>query len=88
MDAEGEEFVRREVDEGKVKQLEIEVMRWKPAASAFWALWGLIQAEEQVKILGLEGTGEGEEVEFDYLKYAQERLEMFREDAAELGVWE
>jgi choline kinase len=39
---------RKDVDADKVERLEREVRVWSPACSVFWALWGIIQAEEHV----------------------------------------
>lgn len=39
---------RKEVDANRVEELEREVRVWSPACSVFWALWGIIQAEEHV----------------------------------------
>lgn len=102
VDKDGEEVMgkRKDVDAEKVARLEREVRCWSPACSVFWALWGIIQAEEQVANLD-------KECEFDYLvcpcrrvcllcgdldphadtqAYAIERLEMFRSEARELGA--
>jgi choline kinase len=76
-----------------VEALEREVRIWSPACSVFWALWGIIQAEEHV---GKMVEDKDWMPEFDYLvsavraeliqSYAIERLEMFRKEARELGV--
>ncbi len=52
-----------DVASDSVLELEREVRLWSPASSAFWAFWGLIQAEDQVENLinGIEAT------DFDYL---------------------
>ncbi len=67
MDSEGQETLQKRSDVGKerVERLEREVIVWSPACSIFWALWGIVQASEQVEKI-LEGR-EGEAVEFDYL---------------------
>lgn len=81
----GEEIVgkRADVAQDRVDALEREVRLWSPACSAMWSLWGVISAEEQVRLL----TEKPDEApEFDYLAYALERCEMFRDEAAELGV--
>ncbi|WRT70089.1 uncharacterized protein IL334_007083 [Kwoniella shivajii] len=75
---------RKDVLGEKVDVLEREVRIWSPAPSIFWALWGIIQAQEQVE--GIIEKQDGYVPEFDYLSYAMERLEMFRKEAGELGV--
>lgn len=64
--ASGDEIVKRsqEISQDRVDRLEHEVRAWSPACSVFWALWGIIQAGEQVDNLV---SGSGVEVEFDYL---------------------
>lgn len=39
---------RKDVEQDLVDALEREVRIWSPACSVFWALWGIIQAEEHV----------------------------------------
>jgi len=82
----GEELLGKQtdVDNEKVAELEREVQVWSPACSAFWALWGIVQAEEQVQSLLEQRVDYAPE--FDYLSYALERIEMFRAEARELGV--
>ncbi|KIR59275.1 choline kinase [Cryptococcus bacillisporus CA1873] len=82
----GEEVVgkRKDVPADKVAALEREVRIWSPGCSINWALWGLVQAEEQ--ICALVTKKGGYVPEFDYLAYATERLEMFRDEAKKLGV--
>jgi choline kinase len=55
---------RKDVAQDKVEKLDYEVRAWSPACSVFWALWGIIQAGEQVENIL---TGDGAGVEFDYL---------------------
>ena len=67
---------------------------WRPASHAMWASWGVVQAKIPWK--GKEGEGstdeqgasasEGEDNEFDYLGYAQERALLFWGDMISLGV--
>lgn len=63
----GEEVVgkRKDVPADKVAALEREVRIWSPGCSINWALWGLVQAEEQ--ICALVTKKEGYVPEFDYL---------------------
>jgi choline kinase len=58
-------FKRSDIEAHRVEALEREVRIWSPACSVFWALWGIVQAEEQISAL-LEAK-EGYQVEFDYL---------------------
>lgn len=44
-----------------------------------WAIWGLVQAREDVE-------GGVEEPEFDYIAYAQCRMEAFRRELKGLGL--
>lgn len=63
----GQEELREseDVSKEKVQALEGEVRTWSPASSVFWALWGIVQAEEQVLAV-VEGN-DAYEAEFDYL---------------------
>jgi hypothetical protein len=63
----GEEELREsgDVSKEKVQALEDEVRTWSPASSVFWALWGVIQAEEQV--VAVMEENDKFEAEFDYL---------------------
>jgi choline kinase len=47
----GEEVMRKrkDVPTDKVDALEREVRVWSPACSVFWALWGIVQGEAQVR---------------------------------------
>jgi hypothetical protein len=55
---------RKDVDAAKVERLEREVRIWSPACSVFWALWGIIQAEEHVGKMVEDANWSPE---FDYL---------------------
>ncbi len=63
----GEEVLnkRKDISQGRVDAMEREVRIWSPACSVFWALWGIVQAQEQTEAI-VEGK-EGYEPEFDYL---------------------
>ena len=41
---------------------------WSPASSAFWALWGIVSAEDHIDGLG---RGEEKEADFDFLVRCQ-----------------
>lgn len=59
------------IEQSRVDALEKEVRLWSPASSVFWALWGIIQAEEQIQrvktITDPEERAKVEAAEFDYL---------------------
>jgi choline kinase len=57
--------------------LDAQVRAWSPASHAMWAIWGVVQAREQL---------EGEDVEFDYVSYARCRFQLFRDEVARLGI--
>ncbi|KAI8447772.1 kinase-like domain-containing protein [Phakopsora pachyrhizi] len=79
-----------------VERLEEEVNVWSPASHAMWALWGIVQARDDLKPMIERWTStdckdgeenvKTEEVEFDYLSYSFERVELFRQQIYELGV--
>lgn len=66
MDDHGGEVLskRTDVHADRISRLEEEVKMWSPASSAFWALWGIVQAEEQIRGL-MEGRQDPPD--FDYL---------------------
>ncbi|TYJ58017.1 hypothetical protein B9479_001376 [Cryptococcus floricola] len=82
----GKEVVgkRQDVPEERVQALEREVRLWSPGCSVFWSLWGIVQAQEHVDALA--DDNKDYKLEFDYLSYAVERLEMFRDEAKKMGV--
>ncbi|KAI9066690.1 kinase-like protein [Trametes sanguinea] len=61
--------------EAAMAELEAQVRTWSPASHAMWAVWGVVQAREFVE-------GQDGEPEFDYLGYAQCRMDGFREGDA------
>ncbi|KAJ9122437.1 hypothetical protein QFC22_001862 [Naganishia vaughanmartiniae] len=79
-----------QIEQERVDALEKEVRLWSPASSVFWALWGMVQAEEQIQrtkdVKDEEERAKLLASEFDYLKYALGRIRMFRREAAELGA--
>jgi choline kinase len=92
-----EEKAREEKTETKVRELLDEAHLWRPANSAFWVAWGIVQAkipgiaEEGSTEAPLEGAAlEYEEQmavdEFDYLRYAQERAFFFWGDCVQMGL--
>jgi len=52
------------VERARIDALEHEVRLWSPASSAFWALWGIVQGEEQIEALS---SGKEAQLDFDYL---------------------
>ena len=88
------ERAREEERDYQIRELMDETRLWRPANSAFWIAWGIVQA----KVPGLEAAtgeenqaeGEAEEDmeadEFDYLSYAQERAMFFWGDIVQLGI--
>jgi choline kinase len=63
----------------EIQKLDREVCVWSPASHAMWAIWGIVQAREDLE-------GEVEVPEFDYIGYAKCRLEAFRRGLEELRV--
>ena len=62
-----------------MRKLEAFVRLWSPASHAMWAVWGIVQAREDIE--GIQaGTLLPEDVEFDYLGYAKCRMEGFRRE--------
>ncbi|KAJ7655166.1 kinase-like protein [Mycena polygramma] len=64
---------------GLIPNLEKQVRAWSPASHAMWAIWGLVQAREDLE-------GGVEEPEFDYVGYAHCRMAAFRRELRKLGV--
>jgi len=62
-----------------VAALDYQVRVWSPASHAMWAIWGIVQAREDVE----NGVVEPE---FDYIGYAKGRMESFRKEILDLGV--
>ncbi|KAJ7899990.1 kinase-like protein [Mycena olivaceomarginata] len=64
---------------GMMPDLEKQVRAWSPASHAMWAIWGIVQAREDVE-------NAVEEPEFDYIAYAQCRIAGFRRELKQLGI--
>ncbi|KAF8922282.1 kinase-like protein [Mucidula mucida] len=62
-----------------VQLLDDQVHFWSPASHAMWAIWGVVQAREDLE----NGFAEPE---FDYLGYSQCRMAGFRREIQALGV--
>jgi len=63
----------------ELQKLDREVCVWSPASHAMWAIWGLVQAREDLE-------AEVETPEFDYIGHAKCRLEAFRKGLGGLGI--
>ena len=67
------------VRERELVALEEAVRAWSPSSHAMWALWGLIQACEDLQA----GFSQSE---FDYVGYARCRMAAFYRELATLGL--
>ncbi|PPQ90408.1 hypothetical protein CVT25_014926 [Psilocybe cyanescens] len=62
-----------------IKELDRDVLIWGAASHAGWAIWGIVQAREDMEAAVTEP-------EFDYIGYAKGRMAAFRKDIQELGI--
>lgn len=72
----------------EAKRLEAQVKVWSPSSHAMWAVWGLVQAREDLE-LAAKAEAEGsqpERLEFDYLGYTLSRVAGFRREMQALGI--
>jgi choline kinase len=83
---------REEQTDKVVTELIEETRLWRPANSAMWVAWGIVQAklpggdDGEAESDKSEGEGEGEEdEEFDYLRYTQDRALFFWGDCVRMG---
>lgn len=67
--------------EARLAKLERQVSLWSPASHGMWAIWGIVQAKDNV-----ESGRAGSQAEFDYIGYAKCRMELFFREIATLGV--
>lgn len=65
--------------EFRLERLDDQVRFWSAASHGMWAIWGIVQAREDVQ------NGE-EEPEFDYIGYALCRMAGFRREIKALGL--
>lgn len=81
------EKAHEESTDRAARQLLDESRMWRPANSAMWAAWGVVQAKIDDDE-GKEGTEEEEEPadEFDYILYAQDRALFFWGDVVQMGL--
>ncbi|EGG03867.1 uncharacterized protein MELLADRAFT_89841 [Melampsora larici-populina 98AG31] len=86
-----------QAEEERIKKLEEEVKIWSPASHVMWSLWGLVQAQDDIKDRMEKWKSEEDEdqieegkglsdLEFDYLSFSLERIGSFRKMLCELGV--
>jgi len=65
--------------ERELAELEKTVRAWSPSSHAMWAVWGLVQAREDVQARTAQP-------EFDYINYARCRMSAFYRELVALGV--
>jgi choline kinase len=76
----GEDHVMAESDrELELANLEEQVRIWSPASHAMWAIWGIVQARDDLK-------ANVTEPEFDYIGYSICRMAAFRREILALGI--
>ncbi|KAF9459434.1 choline kinase, cytoplasm [Collybia nuda] len=63
----------------QLKNLDEQVRFWSPSSHGMWAIWGLVQAREDVEAGTLEP-------EFDYISYSRCRMAAFRQEIRSLGL--
>lgn len=68
-----------DVDNSLLEELDRDVTAWGPACHAYWAIWGIVQAKEDIE-------AEEDEPEFDYIGYATGRMSAFRLEVKRLGL--
>jgi len=73
------EVLEEEIPREELDKLDRQVRAWSPASHAMWAVWGIVQAKEDME--GKEG-----EPEFDYMGYARCRMKGFRREVCALGI--
>jgi choline kinase len=73
------EALEKDIPEKELEKLDRQVRAWSPASHAMWAVWGIVQAKEDME--GKEG-----EPEFDYIGYARCRVEGFCQEISSLGI--
>lgn len=89
-----EEAARQKATEKEIEQLLYETNIWRPASSAMWCAWGIVQAKDKDKEKSPntesgeeeEPAAEEEDDEFNYFGYAQQRALLFLGDLLTLGV--
>ncbi|KAH7918406.1 choline kinase cytoplasm [Leucogyrophana mollusca] len=71
--------VAKPVTDSAMAHLDRQIHIWSPASHGMWAVWGIVQAREDLE------RGESKP-EFDYIGYAKCRMESFRRELHGLGV--
>ena len=66
--------------EEMMNALEKQVQMWSPASHGMWAIWGVVQARDNLEV------DDGGEAEFDYLGYAQCRFNGFQRGLKDLDL--
>lgn len=69
----------------EMDRLEEQVRVWSPASHAMWAIWGIVQAMEDMKNAA-SNPEVLQNLEFDYLGYAKCRMQGFRREIKALGL--
>ncbi|KAF4124407.1 choline kinase [Geosmithia morbida] len=81
------EKAEEEKTEKEIRQLLDETRMWRPANSAMWVAWGVVQARiDEVTDDDDKDDGEAPTDEFDYLSYAQDRAAFFWGDMVQMGL--
>lgn len=82
------DFEKQDVSdqEADCRRLEAQVRAWSPASHAMWAVWGIVQAREDLESAAQDEGGAPDEPEFNYLGYAKCRVEGFRREIAALRL--
>ncbi|KAG5980994.1 hypothetical protein E4U55_003412 [Claviceps digitariae] len=90
------ERAREEQSDMQVRELMEEARLWRPANSAMWVAWGIVQAQVPGLCVNNEPAASEADVlkaerdigpdEFDYLRYAQDRALFFWGDCVQLGL--
>lgn len=63
----------------QLREIDQQVRYWSPASHAMWAIWGIVQAREDIE-------GDNAEPEFNYLGYSICRMAAFRREIRALGI--
>ena len=63
----------------QLSKLEEQVRIWSPASHAMWAIWGMVQARDDL-------NANVTEPEFNYISYSICRMVAFRREIQALGI--
>ncbi|PVG00623.1 kinase-like protein [Serendipita vermifera] len=82
------------VEQAEMDTMDQQVMRWLPAVNAMWSMCAIIQATEMIqdklekqRHMGVDEDPERSSEGFEYLVNAKCRIELFRQECRELGVF-